>query len=282
MRLAVFSLLALLLSGVLAVEHGFAYNPKERDLVNNELPAELEGIGITEKLSTTLPLDLKFTNEKGEKVALNQFFHGDRPVILSLVYYTCPSLCNIHLNGLMDGIRELKYRPGEDFELVFVSFEPKDTLEVVRDKKPMYLKEYGLEPYEDGVHFLLSDDDEVKKLAEAVGFSYKWDDSSDQWAHASAAVFLSPQGKITRYLHGVVFDQRNLRLAVTEAAAGKVGDIIDKIVLFCFHYDPVGNQYSVAAFRVMQVGGVAMIGLMALWLIPFWLRRQKKEVEGVK
>src|SRR5690606_12655283 len=114
-------------------------------------------------------------------------------------------------NGLLDGIRNLKFQPGKDFELVFVSFEPKDTLEYTHSKKKTLMAEYGLEPYQDGVHFLLSEDGQAKKLAEAVGFSYRWDTASDQWAHASSAMFVSPQGKITRYLHGIVFDQRNLR-----------------------------------------------------------------------
>ncbi len=279
-RLGVLSLIGFLILGLSS--SAWSYNPRERDVVNNEKPPELQGIGIQEKLGEQLPLDLTFTDEHGELVTLGQFFDGDKPVVLSLVYYTCPSLCNIHLNGLMDGIDQLKYTPGKEFELVFVSFEPYDSTDIAQAKKEAYLEQYNLGEAADHIHFLLGYEDNAKKLADSVGFSYRWDEDSAQWAHSSAAIFASPKGKVTRYLHGVVFEERNLRLAVTEAADGKVGDIIDQIMLFCFNYDPADNQYAIAAFKVMRLGGAVMVGLLALWLLPFWWRRRRNAVEGVR
>lgn len=282
-RLGVFSFLAVALVSTAWSGLAWSYDPRERDLVNNQMPEEFKGLGVTEQLGASVPLDLTFTDDRGNAVQLGQYFSGTKPVILSLVYYTCPSLCNIHLNGLMDGIDTLKFRPGKDFELVFVSFEPKDTVEIAAAKKESYVQEFDLESYRDGIHFLTGEQEATLALADAVGFSYKWDERSFQWAHASAAIFASPGGVITRYLHGVVFDERNLRLAVMEASEGKVGDIIDQIILFCFNYDPAGNEYAVAAFRVMRLGGAVMVGIVALWLVPFWWRRKRQvAAKGVK
>ena len=246
----------------------------------NETPKQLENVGITEHLGDSVDLNLKFKDETGAVVPLRSFFKGHKPVLLSLAYYSCPSLCNFHLNGLNDAFKKMKDPVGSDFEFVVVSIEPKETPDLAARKKEAYLNAYGRVEGNNGWHFLVGDYDQIAQLAKQVGFNYHWDAKENQYAHASAAYLLTPEGRISRYFYGIVFDPETLRLSAVEASSGKIGTIVDRLILFCFHYDPSGSKYTLYAFNMVRIGGALMIAVLAAFLIPFWLRNRRESIRG--
>ncbi len=258
-----------------------AYKPDEAKFTENTLPKAYENVGIDEQLGKFLNSNYSFLDETGKNVKLFDFFKADKPVILSMAYFTCPSLCNFHMNGVMQALQELKLKPGRDFHYVVVSIEPKDTFEIAQKKKETYLSEFELNDYKDGIHFLTAQADNEKKLSKEVGFKYKWDEKTNQWSHAAAAIFISPTKKISRYLHGVAFDRKNFKLALLEAAEGKVGTIVDQFVLYCFNYKPEENKYALAAFNVMRLGGALTLVIVFAWVFSFWMKiRRKKKLRS--
>lgn len=253
-----------------------AYDPSEYESKSNDLPRQLENVGIKEQLGADLDkLGLKFTDDSGVERSLSTFLHQQRPVILSLVYFNCPSLCNLHLNGVLDALAQLSLVPGKDYDLLAVSFDPTENSDLAAAKKYTYQEKYNFPDNAKGIHFLTGNESAVKTLAESVGFTYKWDDKANEWAHASAAVLLTPKGVVSRYLHGVYFEPKTFRLSIIEASAGKVGDIIDSVMLFCFRYDPQANKYALYAFNLMRAGAAAICIIMALWLFLFWRRTRR-------
>lgn len=250
----------------------------QETLVSTEKPREVEGMGITEKLGTQLDLDLMINNELGEAKPLKTYFHSGRPVIFSLVYYSCPGLCNFHLNGVFEALQKIDWMPGRDFDVVAMSFDPEENAELAKAKKESYLDIYKRPGAESGIHFVTGSAETIRKVTEQVGFQYKWNESAKEWAHASAAIIVSPTGKVTRYLHGIMFDPKDMRLAISEGGEGKVGTIIDQMIWYCFKYDPTKSKYTLYAFRLMQVGGGLMILVLAAFLIPHW-RREKALME---
>ncbi|MES2963409.1 MAG: SCO family protein [Bdellovibrionota bacterium] len=243
----------------------------------NAVPKPLEGIGIDEHLGEKIDLDLTFKDENGQSVPLRSFVKDGKPVLLSLAYYACPSLCNFHMNGLLDAFKKMPQPLGQEFNAVVVSIEPKETPQLARDKKATYMKSYGRPEGEKGWHFLTGDAASIAKLAKQVGFNYRWDEGEQQYAHASAATVVAPDGKISRYLYGIVFDPKTIRLSMIEASDGKVGTVVDKLILYCFHFDSKASKYSLAAFNVMRAGGVAIVVILAIFLAPFWFRSRKGE-----
>jgi len=212
--------------------------PKQEDLaVQNRTPKELD-VDITERLGETIPTDLAFTTAEGEQVKLSQYFGTGKPVLLTLVYYNCPMLCNLVLNGVLDGVRELGWTPGEDYELVTVSISPNETPELALAKKKNYLEQLGIEGAGEGWHFLTGDATNIKALAEGVGFGYRYDPSTQDYAHGAAIFFLADDATVTRYLYGIKFPAQQLRLALTEAGRGEVGSLVDRVLLRCFMYEP--------------------------------------------
>lgn len=248
--------------------------------INRDLP-ELEGVGITEKLDQQVPLDLTFTDENGRPVRLGEYFRPGRPVILTLNYYSCPMLCTVQLNGLVDGLKQLDWTPGNQFEIVTVSFNPSETPTLARLKKQNYFKEYGrlAAAAAAGWHFLTGKQENIVKLADAVGFHYKWDEKQQQYMHAAAAIICMPDGKISRYLKTVVYDPQTLKLSVIAANEGKYRSTLDEILLFCYHYDPSAGTYSLAAMNIMRAGGVLTVLILGSILAAAWLRdaRRKKQ-----
>lgn len=194
-----------------------------------------------------------------------------------MAYYSCPSLCNFHLNGLNDAFKKLKEPVGKEFNFVVVSIEPKETPELAEQKKANYLKAYGRPEGNDGWHFLVGDEDSVRELAKQVGFGYKWDETQQQWAHAAAAFVLTPEGRISRYLYGIDFSPQTMRLSLVEASNGRIGTLADKLTLFCFHFDPKASKYTLAAFNVVRAGGALMVIILAAFLTPFWFRNRRAE-----
>jgi protein SCO1/2 len=198
---------------------------------DNELPAALRSVAIDQRLNEQVPLDLVFRNERGETVLLGDLFHG-KPVILVLAYYRCPMLCTLVLNGLVQALDRLSFGVGEEFSIVTVSFDPRDTPELAAAKKLAYIERYGRANAANGWHFLTGDRPAIDRLTDAVGFRYSYDATRDQFAHASGIMVMTPQGRIARYFFGVEYSSRDLRLALVEASANRIGSPIDQVMLF--------------------------------------------------
>lgn len=257
----------------------FAYDGEPTAMTSNEKPAEFKDIGITENLGGQLDLNLQFKDENGETVTLGKYYDGKHPVVVSLVYYSCPGLCNFHLNGVVDSLKQVDWTAGDKYQMLAISFDPKETPDVAAGKKQSYMEVYNRPEGEKGWHFLTGDAETIKKLTEKVGFKYKWNEEANEWMHASAAVVTTPQGEIARYLHGIQFDPKTFRMALNEATEGKIGTIVDKLVWYCFKYDPHTSKYTLYAFRLVQLGGILIILVLAFVLIPVWRRAWRSKGE---
>jgi protein SCO1 len=247
------------------------------DTAEEMTPRELRDVGITEHLGGQIDLDLTFIAEDGYPHALREYFQKGRPVILNLVYYTCPMLCNLVLNGQVDGMRKLPWTPGKEFEVVTISIDPNDHFGLARDKKAAYLASYNREA--PGWHFMADNGGNVAKLASQIGFGYKMDPLTNQYAHAAAIFVLTPDGKISRYLYGVKFKPLDLRLAITEAAEGKSG-VTDRILLYCFHYDPAARGYVPFARNLMRLGGLLAMLVLGFVLYRLWRGERRLALAG--
>lgn len=236
-------------------------------------PTELQGVEVTERLGQTIDLDLEFTGEDGYPHALRDYFGKGKPVLLNLVYYTCPMLCNLVLNAQVAALRDLSWTPGNEFEIVTISIDPTENFGLARSKKAAYLASYDRPA--PGWHFFADYKENVQKLAAQIGFGYHLDQRTGQYAHPAAIFVLTPEGKISRYLYGIKFKPFNLRLALNEAAEGKVGNTVDKILLLCFHYDPVEKSYVVMARNLMRIGGFATMLVLGIVLWVLWRRERR-------
>jgi len=238
------------------------------------LPKVFKDVGIDQKLNQQLPLDLVFKDENGADVKLGDYF-GKKPVVLSLVYYQCPMLCNQVLNGMVTAFKVMNFKAGQEFDVVTVSFDPRETAALAAAKKNTYVNYLPADRRAgaaSGWHFLTGDEASIKRLTEAVGFRYHWDEATNQFAHASAIYVATPEGKLARYMYGVEYAPRDLRLGLIEAADNKIGSPVDQLLLYCYHYDPATGKYGARIMRVMQVGGVVtLFGIVALL---FTLRRR--------
>jgi protein SCO1/2 len=244
--------------------------------IDNVLPQELEGVDIEEKLGATVNLDLEFTAENGYQVPLRKFFKSGKPVILNLVYYRCPMLCNLVLNGQTEVMKDLAWTAGDQFEVVTISIDPQERFNLAQAKKKWYVETYGRPEAANGWHFLTDYQGNVARLAKQVGFNYKWDPRQEQWAHAAAIMLLTPEAKVSRYLYGVRYKERDLRLALTEASEGKLGTVGDRLLLFCFHYDPQAKSYVPFARNLMRAGGAASVVVLGMVLTFLWRRERHK------
>ncbi|MEX2403858.1 MAG: SCO family protein [Balneolales bacterium] len=241
----------------------------------NQTPEELEGVGITEKLGDTISHDILVINEKGEEVPISNYLNNGRPVILSLVYYECPMLCNLLLNGLKQGVSELSWTPGNEYDILSVSISPEETHELAATKKENYLKELDRPGAETGWHFMTARESQVQKIAEEVGFGYAFDEETGEYMHSATLIFLSEEGTISRYLGGIDYPELTLRNALYDAADGKIGSTIDRMVLSCFRYDPDKDSYVPFAQNIMKLGGLGTILLLGIFLGIFWVREKK-------
>ena len=238
------------------------------------LPPQLAGVGVVEQLGRKVDLGLTFVNENGKVVKLGDFFHPGRPVILNLVYYSCPMLCTLVLNGQTSAMSKIPWTPGQEYEVVTISIDPTETFELARQKKAGYIEELGRGGA--GWHFLTDLDGHVKKLAEQVGFHYNYDEKIRQYAHQAAIMILTPDGTVSRYLYGIDFRPRDVRLALTEASEGKFSLSVDRLLLFCYHYDPLARSYVPFAANVMKAGGVLVVLMLAGFLGVLW--RQERRI----
>ena len=243
-------------------------------------PAALKDVGIDQMLNAQIPGGLVFTDEHGREVRLADFY-GRRPLILALVYYRCPMLCTMVLNDLARSMNVMKMSCGDDFDILTISFDPRETPDLALQKKHSYLRAYQRPHAADGWHFLTGTQPMIDELTRTVGFHYTWDEKSQQFAHTSGIIILSPQGKTIRYFYGIDYAPSDLELSLAEASGGKSTPVADQILLYCFHYDPSTGRYSLMVNRLVQAGGVATTLILAAAIMTmFFQERHRRSRSG--
>lgn len=246
-------------------------NPAAR--ADDALPPGLREVSIDQRLDQQLPLDLHFRDEQGKDVVLGSYF-GERPVVLALAYYECPMLCTLVLNGLVSSLRGMNLEPGKDFDILTVSFDAREKPELAAAKKKTYLENYRREGAAEAWHFLTGEQPAIDRLTEAVGFRYKFQQDTGQFAHAAAIMVLTPGGRLARYLYGVEYAPRDLRLALVEAGRGKIGTAVDQLLLFCYQYDASMGRYTPMVFGVVRVAGLLTVLALATFILV--MRRRER------
>jgi protein SCO1/2 len=243
-----------------------------------ERPPILETVGVDEHLGRNIDLDLTFIDESGRSVPLKGFFHQGRPVILDLVYYSCPQLCNLILNGQTAAMKEIPWTPGDQYEVVTITIDPHESVDLAQKKKEVQIGSYGKPA--PGWHFLVDKDGNAKKLAEQIGFHYRYDPKQQQFAHAAAIFILTPEGRIARYLYGVRFRPMDMRFALAEASENRTTMTVEKILLFCYQYDPGKHAYVLFAANFMRAGGALTVILIA-WFLLRMIRMEKRRAAAL-
>ena len=254
----------------------------ESGTTSNGLPSALRDVRLEQKLDQQLPLDLVFRDESGQEVKLGQYF-GQKPVVLAFVYYDCPMLCTQVLNGMVTSFRVLPFQVGKEFDVVTVSFDPRETSELAARKKKVYVNYLPakMQPgAASGWHFLTGDQASIEKLTDAAGFRYHYDEATKQFAHASGIMVATPHGKLSRYFYGIEYSARDLRLGLIESSAEKIGSPVDQLLLYCYHYDPATGKYGAAVMKIMRIAGV--ITVLALVAMLFALKGRKPKLIEVK
>jgi protein SCO1/2 len=236
-------------------------------------PGILNKIAIDQRIGDKVPLDLSLTDEAGQPVTLGDYF-GNRPVILALVYYECPMLCTQVLNGLVTALGVMNFEVGREFDVVAVSFNPKEGPGLASQKKAAYVKRYGRPQSAAGWHFLTGSPDSIKRLTEAVGFKYEYDEKIGQYAHGAGIEVLTPKGVLSRYFYGIEFSARDIRFGLIEASEERIGSRIDDVLLFCYHYDPATGTYGAAMLNLVRLGGIATVAALVVF-ITMSLRRER-------
>lgn len=261
----------LILGAVLAA---LAAPPSAAQSGDEAIKRALEGIGIDQRLDGQVPLELRFTDSDGREVRLGELLRG-RPALLSLVYYECPMLCTMILNGLARSLKPVRLSVGRDFDVIVVSINPRETPELADQKKRIYVKQYGREGAAAGFHFLTGQQDQIERLAEAVGFRYTYDAGTGLYNHASGLMVLTPAGRLARYFYGIEYPARDIRLGLVEASEGRIGSPVDAILLYCFHYDPTTGRYGLLIMNVLRLGGLATVLLLG-GFIAISFRRDRR------
>jgi protein SCO1/2 len=239
------------------------------------VPDILAKVGIDQKLDSQVPLDLAFRDETGKTVTLADYF-GKKPVVLSLVYYECPMLCTQVLNGAVAAFKVLNFTIGDEYDVITVSFNPKEAAGLAAQKKDTYIAKYGRKEAAPGWHFLVGDQASIDALAESVGFRYTFDEATQQYVHASALMVLTPEGRVSKYFYGIEFPPKDLRLGLIEASNGKIGNAVDQVLLYCFHYDPHSGKYSMIVMNVLRLAAAATIMLVGGFMVVMWGRDRRK------
>ena len=247
---------------------------RDAGVSSSTMPAPLREIGFDQNLDQTVPLDTPLIDENGRVVRLGEYF-GARPVILVFAYYECPMLCTQVINGLASALGVLSLEPGKDFEIVTVSFDPRDTPASASAKKATYLDRYKRPGARTAWHFLTGEPASIERLTRAAGFRYVWDDKTQQFAHPTGVIVLTPDGRLARYLFGIEYGPRDLRLALVEASAGKVGSAVDTLLLYCYHYDPMTGRYGFVVMRAVRIAGAATVLALAAFILVM-VRKEKR------
>lgn len=243
-----------------------------------ERPAILQRIGFEQKLDNPLPLDATFRDEEGRTVRLGQYF-GRRPVVVAFVYYECPMLCTQILNGLASALGVLDETVGRDFDVVTISFDARETPVLAAAKKQVYLDRYKRTEAAEGWHFLTGDEAAIRAVTDAAGFRFAWDEATQQFAHASGVLVVTPQGRISRYLFGIEYAPRDLKFALMESSDGRIGSVVDQVLLYCYHYEPATGSYSMVAMNTVRMGGAVTLAAL-IGFVVVALRRETRQVAG--
>ncbi len=241
---------------------------------STSIPRALRNVGIDQKLGAQIPLDILFQDEAGRPVRLGQYF-GDRPVVLVLAYYNCPMLCTQVLNGLVTSMRALSFDAGKEFEVVTVSFDPHDRPSDAAAKKVPYIREYGRAGADRGWHFLTGGPGSIDRLTQAVGFRYSWDNDLAQFAHASGIFVMTPDGKLSRYFFGIEYAPRDLRLGLIEASNRRIGNPVDALLLYCYHYDAKMGRYGAVVMNLVRLGGIGAVLILSTFVTLMWRRDRR-------
>ncbi len=238
------------------------------------LPGVLAGVAFDQRVNQPIPPDITMRDETGRTVTLGRYF-GQKPVILSLVYFRCRTLCPMILDGLVRGLHPVTFDLGKEFSILTVSFDPRDGVPEAAAEKARYVKQYGRPGAAAGWHFLTGNEDQIHRLTEAVGFRYAYDAKTDQFAHAAGILIITPQGKIARYFYGIDYSPRDLRLGLIEASANKIGTPIDQVLLYCYHYDPLTGTYGLVVMNAIRLAGLVTILILGTFVF-IMLRRDRR------
>ena len=280
----------LLITGVVTAQKTEHYNsplyaPKTYDPtqagVSSGLPSTLQKVGIEQKLNSQLPLEADFMDENGNAVRLGDYFGKGKPVVLALVYYECPMLCNEVLNGLTGSLKGISFDAGKDFDVVAISFDARENekTELTKNKKASYMARYGRPGTEQGWHFLTGKQSEIDKVTQTVGFNYQFDQATNQFAHAGGIMVVTPEGKLSRYLYGIDYSPKDLKFSLMDSAQNKIGNPVEQLYLYCFHYDPSSGKYGLAILSVLRLLSVAtLLGIGGLLLV-FWRYNKNKTAD---
>jgi protein SCO1 len=243
--------------------------------LNQGKPAVLEEVGIDEKLGDRIPLDATFTDSNGKTVTIGELMESGKPILLNPLYYECPMLCNIIVEGVYEVVEELKWTPGTDYTIISFSIDPEEGYSLAARSKERYLTNLNRPGASNGWHFLTGTEDQIQKLAEAVGFRYKKEERTGEYIHSASIMFISPEGVISRYLYGAEFSEFDLRNALYETADGNIGSSVDRAVLYCFTYDPASQSYVPVAINIMKLGGLATVIILGIFLGLFWNKERR-------
>ncbi len=251
--------------------------PQEPRKVRTEpMPKRLLEVDVDEKLDERLPLELGFVNERGQNVTLKDYFDGNVPVILTLNYSDCPMLCSMQLSGVVEGMKQVDWSANKEFRVVTVSIDPKEHWERAQKTKARYLQQYGRPGSEDGWAFLTGSEPNIRHLADSMGFRYGFNEKRQEWVHPAAIAMATPDGRVARYLYGLDYHPRTLRLSLVESSEGKIGTTVDRLLLFCFHYDASEGRYAPVARNIMKLGGAIAVVLLGGFLGALWRSERKK------
>ena len=248
-------------------------------LATAKLP-QLDDVTFKQRLNTTLPLDTTFKDEAGRTVTLAQYFGGRKPVVLAFVYYSCPMLCTQVINGVSSAVKVLPFSPGTDFDVVFISFDPRDKPETAAAKKTAVLNYWSMQSQAGAWHFLTGEAPQIQEVTSAAGFFYKWDEPTKQYAHMSGVLVLTPDGRLSRYFYGVEYSPKELRMALVESGQGHIGSIVDELLLYCYHYDPANGRYGAMVMNLVRIAGVITVVLMGTFIALMRWRETHPPMEG--
>ena len=248
--------------------NGYGNQPRP-GTVASDLPAQLKEVTFQQRLNEMLPLDATFRDESGRAVKLGDYF-GRKPVVLSFVYYQCPMLCTQVMNGISSSLKAVPFTAGKDFDIVLISFDPRDTPAAAAEKKRAHMEYWDAQQTAGAWHFLTGDEASIARVTSAAGFNYKWDEPTGQFAHVSGVLVVTPDGHLSRYFYGVEYSPKELRMALVESGEGKIGSAIDQLLLYCYHYDPAAGQYGVVVMNLVRLGGLVTVAMLLGFVLLMW------------
>jgi protein SCO1/2 len=273
--LAAMIVVLLILHGIPAQAQRFTSVPYGTPAGSSPTADLLRDVGIEQQLDTQLPLDAVFRDETGREVKLGDYF-GDQPVVVALVYYRCPMLCTQVLNGFLKSSQAVPLEIGRDYQVVTVSFDPRESPDLAAEKKASYVRAYRRNGAAQGWHFLTGNGQSIDRLTEAIGFHYRFDPKSDQFAHASGIALATPAGRLSRYFYGIEYSPDDLRLGLVESSSGRIGSLVDQVLLLCFHYDPLTGKYGLVIADALWMAGMLTVILLGAFLIVMYRRERRR------